>query len=98
MFEYVNKANKSRVVPSTGFGKCSCQIFKPVANGVILTDDFKAIGTNFIDYSADRLVSAGVDVAQPARPNVDISLDTLDSVEKQTEKIFEIEYQNNKKD
>lgn len=98
MFDFVNKANKRRVEPSIGFGRCSCQIFKPVANGVVLSNDFKAIGSNFIDYSGDRLVAAGVDVASPSRPIVDVSLNTLDNVEKQTEKIFEVEYQNTKKD
>lgn len=72
--------------------KNSIKIFKPVKNGVILSDDFRSSATSFEDYSADNLVSAGVDVAEQSREFVDVSLDSLDGVEEQVEKLVEREF------
>lgn len=73
--------------------KNSIKIFKPVKNGVILSDDFRAAATSFEDYAADNLVSAGVDVAETSREFVDVSLDSLDGVEEQVEKLVEKEFE-----
>lgn len=88
MFKYSSKSPFARTF---GSFHCGIKIFEPVKQGVILSRDFRSKGSNFIDYSADNLVTAGVDVAEPSKEFTDVSLGTLDNVEEQVTKIVESE-------
>lgn len=87
MLDYISRMSK---VPIVSDFRCSIRLFRPVVGGVTHSDNFDVDASLFEDYSADKMIASGVAIENAQTPS-DVSLNTLDSVEYQSEKILESE-------
>lgn len=87
MLDYIKRITKPCRLK--GF-PCSPPIFRPVVGGVIHSFNYDVDASSFEDYSADKLISSGVDM-EKSQSFDDVSLDALDGVEEMSMRILESE-------